>query len=218
MRISSGSSGFQTSTPKSIPVTRMTRWCCTESGQLSLSASICPADTKSSIWRIDVSDNCPLGNVFHGEAGWSRFPGCGVWAQLEGVLPKSIWRRWSAAVSAAARSTTSKPVEFRARVWQSGLLRVADPRSVPFGQHAPDTTTIIGGKRFLTEQPKPEQRKGCCKVFSPGSGFRKSRKRKTATMIPPAPAATFDLVRSGGTRWLKQNKAPLRMPCGCVKQ
>ena len=41
-------------------------------------------------------------------------------AHLEGVLPKSFWRRRSAAVSAAARSTTPKPVEFRALIGNPG--------------------------------------------------------------------------------------------------
>jgi hypothetical protein len=40
----------------------------------------------------------------------------------------------SAAVPAAARSTSQKPVEFRALIRQSGPLRVGHPRSVPFGQ------------------------------------------------------------------------------------
>ena len=35
-------------------------------------------------------------------------------------------------------------MEFPAPVRHSGLLRVADPRSVPFGQHALDTTTNDG--------------------------------------------------------------------------
>ena len=39
-------------------------------------------------------------------------------------------------VPAAARSTIQKPVEFRAFIRQSKLLRVGHPRSVPFGQHA----------------------------------------------------------------------------------
>jgi hypothetical protein len=60
-------------------------------------------------------------------------------AHLEGVLPISFWRRRSAAVSAAACSITAKPVEFRALIWKSGLLRVGHPRSVPLGQHALDT-------------------------------------------------------------------------------
>jgi hypothetical protein len=55
-------------------------------------------------------------------------------------------------------------------------------------------------------------------IFLPGSGFRKSRKRKTAALLPATPAATFDLIRSGATHRLKPNKAPWRMPCGCVKQ
>src|ERR1017187_5087117 len=37
--------------------------------------------------------------------------------------------RRSAAVSAAARSIIQKPVEFRALIWQSGLLRVGHPLS-----------------------------------------------------------------------------------------
>jgi hypothetical protein len=42
-----------------------------------------------------------------------------------------------------SRSTfdNPKPVEFRALIRQSGLLRVGHPRSVRFGQHALDTTT-----------------------------------------------------------------------------
>jgi hypothetical protein len=59
-------------------------------------------------------------------------------AYAKGVLPKSFWSRRSAAVSAAARSTTPKPLEFRAFIWQSWLLRVGHPRSVPFRQHTQD--------------------------------------------------------------------------------
>ena len=40
----------------------------------------------------------------------------------------------SAAVPAAARSTSQKPVEFRALIRLSGPLRVGHPRSVPFWQ------------------------------------------------------------------------------------
>ena len=49
---------------------------------------------------------------------------------------RPVGNRRSAAVSAAARPTTPKPVEFRALIWQSWLLRVGHPRSVPFSQHA----------------------------------------------------------------------------------
>ncbi len=68
---------------------------------------------------------------------------CGVNERKEFEIcrPQQIWSRRSAAVSAAARSTTEEPVEFRALIWQSWLLRVGHPRSVPFGQHAPDTAT-----------------------------------------------------------------------------
>jgi hypothetical protein len=42
-----------------------------------------------------------------------------------------------------SRSTfdNPKPVEFRALIRQSRLLRVGHPRSIRFGQHALDTTT-----------------------------------------------------------------------------
>jgi hypothetical protein len=72
--------------------------------------------------------------------------------QLEGVLPKSFWRRRSAAVSAAARSINQKPVEFRALIRQSGLLRVGHPRSVPFGQHARGIHPSPAGDKTITRR------------------------------------------------------------------
>ena len=55
----------------------------------------------------------------------------------------------SAAVPAAARSTSQKPVEFRALIRQSGPLRVGHPRSVPFGQSSSFALPVLMVSFFM---------------------------------------------------------------------
>jgi hypothetical protein len=55
----------------------------------------------------------------------------------------------SAAVSAAAHSTNQKPVEFRALIRQSGLLRVGHPRSVPFRQSGSFALPVLVALSFF---------------------------------------------------------------------
>jgi hypothetical protein len=112
--------------------------------------------------------------MVEGWRGWSRLR----FASPRGMLPKSVWRRRSAAVSAAARSTTPKPVEFRALIWQSWLLRVGHPRSVPFGQHAPeamvDRSPHAVGKHRTPNNQQPtsnsESRQAGCLCHLGGAG------------------------------------------------